>query len=137
MEKSTLHLAGQGARLINSIVDMTSFLIVWFLLSLGLVLLGFGQVYTDESGEQMPIIPMIIIIPTFWSYYILTEFIFQRSLGKMLTKTMVVTKTGDKPTFQQILGRTLCRSIPFEYLSYLMTVNGIHDILSGTRVIKE
>jgi uncharacterized RDD family membrane protein YckC len=136
MEDSRLDLAKQGVRAINMIVDMISFFILWFLLSLGLMLLGFNQIYVDETGEQIPLIPMIVIVPTFWGYYILTEFLFQRTLGKLLTKTMVVTKTGGKPTFGQVLGRTLSRSIPFEYLSYLVSVNGIHDRLSGTRVIK-
>jgi uncharacterized RDD family membrane protein YckC len=86
MEYSNLHLAGQGVRLINSIVDMISIFILWIILSLVLVLLGLDQVYTDESGEQFLITPMIILLPTFWTYYILTEFLFQRTLGKVLTK---------------------------------------------------
>lgn len=137
MEDSRLDLARQGVRAINMIVDMISFFILWFLLSFGLMLLGFNQTYVDETGEQIPLIPIIIIVPTFWGYYILTKFLFQRTLGKLLTNTKVVTKTGDKPTLGQILGRTLSRSIPFEYLSYLVSVNGIHDRLSGTRVIRE
>jgi uncharacterized RDD family membrane protein YckC len=136
MEDSRLDLARQGVRAINMIVDMISFFILWLLFSLGLMLLGFNQTYVDEKGEQIPLIPMIIIVPTFWGYYILSEFLFQRTLGKLLTKTKVVAKTGAKPTFGQILGRTLSRSIPFEYLSFLVSVNGIHDRLSGTRVIR-
>jgi uncharacterized RDD family membrane protein YckC len=136
MEYSNLHLAGQGVRLINSIVDMISIFILWIILSLVLVLRGLDQVYTDESGEQFLITPMIILLPTFWTYYILTEFLFQRTLGKVLTKTMVITKNGSRPTFGQILGRTFSRSIPFEYLSYLVTTIGIHDRISGTRVVK-
>jgi uncharacterized RDD family membrane protein YckC len=136
MEISTLHLAGQSVRIINAIVDMITFLFLWILLSIIIVSLGLDQIYIGEKGEQILIAPVIIIVPTFWTYYILTEFLFQKTLGKVLTKTMVVTKTGDKPTLGQIIGRTLSRSIPFEYLSYLGTVIGIHDRLSGTRVIK-
>jgi uncharacterized RDD family membrane protein YckC len=137
MEEARLHLAGQSVRVINMIVDMTSLFILWLLLSFGLMLLGFNQTYVDETGEQVPLTPLIIIIPTFWGYYLLTEFLFQRTLGKLLTKTKVVTKNGGKPTFAQILGRTLSRSIPLEYLSYLISVNGVHDRLSGTSVVKE
>ncbi len=137
MNEETLNLAGKGIRVINVIVDMISFFVLWIIISLGLMLLGFNHTYVDETGEQMPLIPMIMIVPTFWGYYILTEFFFQRTLGKLLTGTKVVTKTGDKPTFGQILGRTLSRSIPFEYLSFLVSENGIHDRLSGTRVISE
>ncbi|MVM37941.1 hypothetical protein GO730_10615 [Spirosoma sp. HMF3257] len=69
-------------------------------------------------------------------YYILTELLFQRTLGKVLTKTKVVSLTGDKPSLLQIIFRTLSRSIPFEYLSYFVTVEGLHDKLSKTRVVK-
>jgi uncharacterized RDD family membrane protein YckC len=137
MENPTLHLAGQGERLINFIVDMIAFLVLWLVLSFGLLMFGLDQTFHDDTEDQRPIILAIILVPTFWGYYILTEFLFQRTLGKLLTKTKVVTKSGGKPTFLQILIRTLSRSIPFEYFSYLGTVNGIHDKLSGTRVIKE
>ncbi len=137
MNDSRVNLAGQWVRFANSIVDMISIIAIWILLSFGLNLLGFDQMYEVEKGELITIIPLIIAFPTFWGYYLLTEFYFQRTLGKILTKTKVVTQTGDKPNFTQILWRTLSRSIPFEYFSYLVTINGIHDRLSGTRVIKE
>lgn len=101
------------------------------------MLLGLDNIYIDEKGDKFPIISMIIAVPTFWGYYLLSEFLWQRTFGKILTRTKVVTITGGKPTFLQILGRTLSRSIPFEYLSYFVTMTGIHDRLSGTRVIKE
>ena len=136
MDNDSLNLAGSGDRLINFIVDMITFILLWLIVSFILILIGFNQTYTDSTGETLPIIPMIIVVPTFWGYYVFAELLFQRTLGKLLTRTKVVTKTGDKPGFGQILGRTLSRSIPFEYFSYLFTINGIHDRLSGTRVIK-
>ncbi|MGK7391089.1 MAG: RDD family protein [Candidatus Cyclobacteriaceae bacterium M2_1C_046] len=131
-----LYFAKSEQRIINVIVDMIVIFILWFILSLITIITGLEQFYIDKAGEQIPIISMIIILPTFWAYYIFSEYIFQRTLGKMLTKSKVVTLNGDKPTFKQILIRTLSRNIPFEYLSYLITVKGIHDKLSNTRVIK-
>ena len=136
MNDVTSNLAGQRARLINAMVDTVSCMILWLLLSLGLISMGFNHTIVDETGEQLPFIP-IIVLPTFWGYYILAEFLFQRTIGKLLTRTKVVTTTGDKPTLKQIVGRTLSRSIPFEYLSYLGSPSGIHDTLSGTRVVRE
>jgi uncharacterized RDD family membrane protein YckC len=133
----TLTLAGKGDRLANLIIDMITFFLIWIILSIILILVGFDQTYTDETGELIPLIPMIIVIPTFWGYYIILEYFFQKTLGKVLTKTTVISKTGSKPTLGKIIGRTISRSIPFEYFSYLVTVNGIHDSLSGTRVIKQ
>jgi uncharacterized RDD family membrane protein YckC len=137
MIENRLDLADKGDRILNVIVDMVAFFIIWFFLTFVLMALGLNQTYTDETGEQMPIISWVILIPTFWGYYILTEYKFQRTLGKLVTKTKVVSVTGDKPTIRQIIYRTLSRSIPFEYFSYLGTVEGIHDKLSKTRVIKQ
>lgn len=136
MTDNNLNLAGQGQRIFNVIIDMVAFFIIWFLLTIGLMYLGLGQTYTDETGEQLPIVPLIILVPTFWGYYLLTEYKFQKTLGKVLTKTKVVSLTGDKPTLKQVIFRTLSRSIPFEYFSYLASVEGIHDKLSKTRVVK-
>ena len=131
-----LNLAGKGHRILNVIIDMISFFILWTLVTFIAMLLGFDQNYTNETGEQIPITPLFVLLPTFWGYYILTEYFLQKTLGKLITNTKVVTLTGDKPTILQIIFRTLSRSIPFEYFSYLATVEGIHDRLSKTRVIK-
>ena len=68
------------------------------------------------------------------------EAVFQRSPGKFLTGTKVVNESGGKPTFGQILGRSLCRFIPFEAFSFLFgdssRVVGWHDKFSGTLVVK-
>ena len=131
-----MDLAGQGQRLFNIIIDMVAFFIVWFSLTIGFMFLGIDWIYTDETGEQIPLVPLILSLPTYWGYYILTESWFQKTLGKLLTKTKVVSLEGNKPTFIQIVFRTLSRSIPFEYFSFLFTVEGIHDRLSKTRVVK-
>jgi uncharacterized RDD family membrane protein YckC len=136
MTEKNLNLAGQGQRILNVLIDMITFFIIWIILSAVLIISGLNQTYLNEAGERLPIIPIIILVPTFWGYYLVTEFMFQRSFGKILTKTKVVSMTGDKPTLRQIIYRTLSRSIPFEYFSYLVTVEGIHDKLSKTRVIK-
>jgi uncharacterized RDD family membrane protein YckC len=136
MTEKNLNLAGQGQRIFNVLIDMITFFIIWIILSAVLIISGLNQTYLNETGERLPIIPIIILVPTFWGYYLVTEFMFQRSFGKILTKTKVVSMTSDKPTLRQIIYRTLSRSIPFEYFSYLVTVEGIHDKLSKTRVIK-
>jgi uncharacterized RDD family membrane protein YckC len=134
-DNKNLNLAGREQRIFNVIIDMVAFFIILLFLTIGLMLLGFNQTYSDEAGEQ-PMVLAVILIPTFWGYYILSEYVFQRTLGKVLTKTKVVSLTGGKPTLKQIILRTLSRSIPFEYFSYLVTVEGIHDRLSKTRVVK-
>ncbi len=70
-------------------------------------------------------------------YYIIFETIWQRTIGKLLTKTKVVNRDGTKPKFWKIVGRSLSRMIPFEALSFLIGSNpiGWHDSLSGTVVV--
>ncbi|MCA9066572.1 MAG: RDD family protein, partial [Planctomycetaceae bacterium] len=71
-------------------------------------------------------------------YYVFMEAVFQRSLGKLVTGTMVVAADGSRPSFGKILGRSFARIIPFEAFSFLgsKTPTGWHDTLSGTRVVK-
>lgn len=68
--------------------------------------------------------------------YVLPEALFGRTLGKLVTRTKVVTRTGGKPTFSQVLIRTVVRWVPFEPLSFLWGDNtGWHDDWSKTLVV--
>jgi|APHig6443717497_1056834.scaffolds.fasta_scaffold550792_1 uncharacterized RDD family membrane protein YckC len=136
MTDNNLNLAGQGQRILIFIIDMTAIIILWFALIVGLKLLGVSLTSVDETGEQVSRTPYILLLLIFWCYYLLTEYLSQRTLGKFLTKTKVVSIDGARATLKQLIFRTLSRSIPFEYFSYLVTVEGIHDKLSKTRVIK-
>lgn len=135
MTVNELNLAGKGHRILNLIIDIGACFLIWFIISVILMAVGFNQSWTDETGEELPIIPMIIFIPVYWGYYIVTEYFFQKTLGKLLTRTKVVTIINGNPSLKHIIIRTISRSIPFEYFSYLVTVTGIHDILSKTRVV--
>lgn len=70
-------------------------------------------------------------------YYILFEYKTQKTLGKIITKTKVVTFEGNKPELMDIVSRTFCRLIPFDRFSFLYSRNGFHDVISRTKVIKE
>jgi uncharacterized RDD family membrane protein YckC len=70
-------------------------------------------------------------------YYILMEGIFGRTLGKLITGTVVVDGFGNKPSFGKIIGRSFARLIPFEAFSFLgSTGRGWHDSLTDTYVVK-
>lgn len=60
---------------------------------------------------------------------------FQTTVGKMLTKTVVINDYAQKPTTKQILGRSLSRIVPFEALSCI-NGRGWHDKWSGTWVVE-
>ncbi len=70
-------------------------------------------------------------------YYVFFEQMFGKTPGKMITRTLVVTEEGAKPTLGHIVGRTFSRVIPFEPLSFVFGYTGWHDSISQTRVIKQ
>jgi uncharacterized RDD family membrane protein YckC len=135
MRDNNLKIADQSTRAINLFIDMIAIVILWALVIRIIILLGLSHTLMDESGEA-GIFPLVLFFIMFWSYYVLLESLFQRTLGKLLTKTKVVNEFGAIPSLLQIIGRTLCRNIPFEYFSYFVDDVGMHDKLSGTRVIE-
>lgn len=78
-----------------------------------------------------------ILYPLQFVYYFAGEFFFGKTLAKLVTKTYVTTEFNEKPGFTAILIRTLCRYIPFEYLSFLWSPVGWHDRFSKTYVVQK
>ena len=67
-------------------------------------------------------------------YYFFFEFIWGKTIGKLITKTKVVCLKNNNRAFW-ILIRTILRLNPLNIYSFLMGKNiGIHDTLSFTRV---
>ena len=79
----------------------------------------------------------VIWVLSYLGYYYVMESKYQKTVAKFITKTKVVVNNGNQPTNGYILRRTLCRLIPFDWITYLFTKNGIHDRLSDTTLIKE
>ncbi len=70
-------------------------------------------------------------------YYVPSEVLFGRTLGKLVTGTRVVTETGGPPTFAPVLTRTTTRLIPAESLTFFRKPSiGLHDRWSNTRVVR-
>jgi hypothetical protein len=64
-------------------------------------------------------------------YYLFFEVVFLQTVGKLHNNSFVAYKDN---RFSRIIGRTLCRLIPFEAFSFLGK-KGWHDSLSGTQVV--
>lgn len=78
----------------------------------------------------------LLILGTWFGYYFVFESIFQRTFGKFITGTKVITATGGKPDIATIAKRSLIRLIPFEPFSFLgPKVCGWHDKWTGTFVV--
>ena len=91
---------------------------------------------THVLGFHSYWITFFFSLSTAIAYYMLFELFFNRTVGKFITKTIVVTEQGKKPDAKDILIRTLCPQIPFDALSYLFGRVGWHDSISKTRVIR-
>ncbi|MDG1333595.1 MAG: RDD family protein [Crocinitomicaceae bacterium] len=79
----------------------------------------------------------IIVLIVYMIYYSTFEFYVGFTIGKLLNKTRVINIDDSKPTFQQILIRTLTRLIPFGFITILTPYKGaLHDLFSKTRTIR-
>lgn len=85
-------------------------------------------------GERGALTLVILFFGTI--YYVLTEGLFGASPAKLLTETRILTDSGHQPGIGNILGRTICRYVPFESLSFF-GMRGWHDRWSGTQVVRE
>lgn len=124
--------AGRGRRVLNFLLDYVAYMVFAMLVGVVLGVMGVGQLLFD-SGKAGELLFGVVVILV---YYLLTEGLTGRSFGKLLTRTYVVTASGGRPAFRQIVGRTLMRCVPFEFLSVLRE-NALmwHDSASGTRVV--
>ena len=128
-QKSTIYPASGGKRFANYLLDIIFFYIFAFIFGIILAFIGLGDLIEDANDLLLGIIIVLL-------YYVPLESIFGRTIAKFITRTKVVTVSGDKPSFGNILGRTLCRFIPFEAFSFLGgEAVGWHDSISKTRVI--
>lgn len=124
-------LASTSDRVVHAIVDRIVFII-------GLLLLSFLLSFVNVILGGLP--PMMLFICLLLYYilvYSIPEFLFKKTLGKVLTGSHVLKSNGEAMTFGDALSRSACRLIPFDWVSFLMSTRGWHDTLSDTIVIKD
>ncbi len=143
VDPSSKALASQGKRFINYLIDsvvlqvlgaMSGFMIGAVY---GASKVAANQRITPDDQFQMQVAGFFIGLIVSICYFTFLECVFNRTIGKFLTGTMVVRADGGPPTFGQILGRSFARLIPFEPFSFFSGSYpvGWHDSLSGTRVV--
>ena len=119
-------------RFIHFFIDMIGFFLTAMILSVVFDLF----VHTSDKSTYA-LFGYLMMLISFFLYYVFMEYKFQKTIGKFLTKTKVVMNDGRKPELNEIIIRTAFRLIPFDQISYLFTKNGFHDRLSNTTVIKD
>lgn len=130
--------ASMGKRFVNYIVDYIAIYILVILVGFVVGIVLFATGFDLENGElTINLISQLIGIGAAFGYYIVTEGVWGRTLGKFLTKTKIVNQQGGKISWGQAFGRTFARLIPFEAFSFLVGKNpvGWHDSLTGTYVV--
>ena len=123
---------GSSIRLVHLFIDTIA-------INLLILVISFFFVPFFNTTDQffMSVSSYLIIAIGFFSYYIFMETMFQKTFGKFITKTKVVTKDGKTPKLGDIVIRTFCRFVPFDHISFLFTANGFHDRLSDTTLVKD
>lgn len=119
-------------RFVNFSVDFIVVFILYFMIEP-----VFEAFLPLTSRGELSIFRIGFLILFIAIYYIPFEYKTQKTLGKIITKTKVVTLEGNKPELIDIVSRTFCRLIPFDRFSFFYSRNGFHDAISRTKVIKD
>lgn len=129
---SSLIVASTRKRVVNYLIDIfVGGFVVGFVIGLFLGLIGEASIIKNANDWVFGVICMFI-------YYFVFEGVWQKTIGKWITRTKVVMVDGSVPHPSHILGRTLLRFIPFEPFSFLgKNPTGWHDKLSGTTVVND
>jgi uncharacterized RDD family membrane protein YckC len=131
VDPNNAELASKGVRFGTLLIDYICFLVVSFLIGVIAVLL-FGPA-GSQGLKKIP--PMLLGYIVMFAFYVFFEGVWARTPGKFILGTIVVNANGAKPSFGQIVGRTLCRFIPFEPFSFFGE-EGWHDSIPKTRVVR-
>jgi uncharacterized RDD family membrane protein YckC len=77
----------------------------------------------------------LVSLICYFLYYLIFESLNGKTIGKIITKTIVVNNNNTKPNILKVFVRTIIRFYPFDLVSYLFGFeNGAHDIFSKTRL---
>ncbi|MDP4952365.1 MAG: RDD family protein [Flavobacteriales bacterium] len=120
---------GHGRRIANFAIDKIISLAI--IIVLGIFFMPVSYLDSDNT-----ILDYVLETVGLLVYYLLIEVPTGRTVGKLVTKTVVVDEHGNKPSVGQLVTRSFCRIVPFEHFSFLgNTARGWHDQWSDTYVI--
>ena len=124
---------GGWVRFANFIIDRIASYVIAMLLGAFIAIVNMELLESISDFADTLLTLLIYVL-----YYIVLEYHFQITLGKLITGTVVVDLEGNKPTLKAIVGRSFSRIVPFEAFSFLGTeASGWHDTWSKTRVVKK
>ena len=122
-DRETITPAPISRRFLNYLAD-----------SVFIVLLQWGTLWCLSQWEIAQPLLSIVMVLEFFAYYAVAEGVFQKTIGKSLTKTRVVTLDGQQIGMHIACRRTLARVVPFYPLS-LRGRTWWHDRWTNSRVV--
>jgi uncharacterized RDD family membrane protein YckC len=128
-----------GPRFAHLIIDFIAFQLVIVVISY------FFEIFINLTKSNVVLnlsiglIGTLVLFLLYPGLYVLCEYMWQKTPGKYLTKTVVIDEYANKPEFRAIVLRSLIRLVPFEPLSCYQDKysNCWHDRWSKTWVVPE
>lgn len=133
MVNHSIEMVSGGRRFLHYLADIVVIQLLKFVIAI-LLVLAMGP---KNPLITNPLLGFVYGIGMWMTYYLVMEVNFQKTIGKMLTGTVVVTEDGGIPTIGQYVKRTFSRLVPFEPFScFGEKSRGWHDDWSGTYVVR-
>lgn len=132
-------LARQGQRFANYLIDGIAQFILMIVIAVFITAMGSEKaIYFLKNIDKNDLALYTLSIGVTLIYYNFFEIFLARTIGKIITGTVVVDEYGKKPDYQTIMIRSLCRLLPFFPLSFLgIPPKGWHDRISKTYVVNK
>lgn len=133
-----IRAAGRWRRFFNYLIDAATLILIWALVYLIGPFFGMEEAlaWMDALNQWQS---HLLGIPMSLLYYTLMEGTFGVTVGKLCTGTCVADEGGRRIGFRRALLRSLCREIPFNAFSMLMSddhlIRAWHDSLARTYVV--
>ncbi|WP_456437313.1 RDD family protein [Psychroserpens sp.] len=127
----TLKRAEWYQRLLHYLLDMFLILCIFSKYIFEFYFGALIESLSDMVGERFAASIVFFIFSTF--YFLVFEGFFKSTPAKYLSQTSVVNLKNEAVSFANILGRTLCRRIPFDVFSFFGKI-GWHDSLAYSTV---
>jgi uncharacterized RDD family membrane protein YckC len=132
------NLANKKQRFVNFIIDRLATWACEFMVGMAFAIVAVASGNDEWVDSLDGGVGILLSIGVTLLYYIVMEAMFGRTLGKLITRTVVVTDDGRPLTVGKAIGRSFARLIPFEPFSTFGLPGNVpwHDRLSGTRVVR-
>lgn len=127
---------GIGTRVFNFLVDTA----IVFLISYIIIKINHNiaeQYWLHHTKFNFTFSFGYLFFVVLFGYYLICELLFARTLGKVMSFTIVVNNAGKRPNFFQIFIRSLVRLTIIDMFFIPFLDNTLHDYLSKTNVVEK